>query len=82
MYDQATRSWLDLVTQRMLSETGSLVSAQQKAQALLARVIEGQAAVISFEKVFFIMGTAFLLATPLLLFFRTGRVSGGGGAAH
>jgi len=40
----------------MLAETGSLVSAQQKAQALLARVIEGQAAVISFEKVFFIMG--------------------------
>ena len=71
-----------MVTQRMLSETGSLVRAQQKAQALLARVIEGQAAVISFEKVFFIMGTAFLLATPLLLLFRTGRVSGGGGAAH
>jgi len=46
----------------------------------LARVIEGQAAVISFEKVFFIMGAAFLLATPLL--FKTGRVSGGGGAAH
>ena len=48
----------------------------------MARVIEGQAAVISFEKVFLIMGTAFLLATPLLLLFRTGRVSGGGGAAH
>ena len=82
IYDETTRSWLDMVTQRMLAETGSLVSAQQKAQALLARVIEGQAAVISFEKVFFIMGAAFLLATPLLLLFRTGRVSGGGGAAH
>jgi len=82
MYDETTRSWLDMVTQRMLAETGSLVGAQQKAQALLARVIEGQAAVISFEKVFFIMGAAFLLATPLLLLFRTGRVSGGGGAAH
>ena len=33
---------------------------------------------ISFEKVLFIMGAAFLLATPLLLLFKTGRVSGGG----
>jgi DHA2 family multidrug resistance protein len=82
IYDEATRGWLDQVTQRMLAETGSLVAAQQKAQALLARMIEGQAAVIAFEKVFFIMGAAFLLATPLLLLFKTGRVSGGGGAAH
>lgn len=82
LYDQVTRSWLDQVTQRMFSETGSMVAAQQKAQALLARVIEGQAAVIAFEKVFLLMGVAFLCATPLLLLFKTGRVGAGGGAAH
>ncbi len=83
MYDDTTRNWLDQVTQRMMSETGStLASAQQQAQAMLSRMLDAQAGVFAFEKVFFIMGTAFLFALPLLLLFRTGRVSGGGGAAH
>jgi hypothetical protein len=37
---------------------------------------------IAFEKIFLTMGVTFVLALPLLLLFKTGRVRGGGGPAH
>jgi hypothetical protein len=45
-------------------------------------LVDGQASMLAFEKVFLTMGATFVAALPLLLLFRTGRVRGGGGAAH
>jgi DHA2 family multidrug resistance protein len=79
--DPTTVEWLRHATARMLGEGGSLVEAQAKAHALLEQVLQQQASVVAFEKVFLIMGVTFFLALPLLLLFRTGRARGGG-AAH
>ncbi len=80
--DPSARAWLAKVTQRMMATSGSLAEAQTKAYALLAGTLQRQASVIAFEKVFLTMGLTFLITLPLLLLFRTGRTSGGGGSAH
>jgi DHA2 family multidrug resistance protein len=79
--DPTTQTWLRHATARMLGEGGTLAEAQSKAHALLERVLEQQASVVAFEKVFLIMGVTFTLALPLLLLFRTGRARASG-AAH
>jgi len=42
--------------------------------------VRRQAAVVAFEKIFLIMGIAFVVALPLLLVFKTGRIRGSGAA--
>jgi MFS transporter, DHA2 family, multidrug resistance protein len=79
--DLTTQTWLRQATARMLGEGGTLAEAQSKAHALLERVLQQQASVVAFEKVFLIMGITFTLALPLLLLLRTGRARAGG-AAH
>lgn len=79
--EPVTNGWLQQVTQRMLSEGGGLAHAQAKAFAVLDRILQQQASMVAFEKVFLTMGIAFTVALPLLLLFRTGRVRGGA-AAH
>jgi MFS transporter, DHA2 family, multidrug resistance protein len=79
--DPTTQEWLRQATARMLGEGGTLAEAQSKAHGLLERVLEQQASVVAFEKVFLIMGVTFFLALPFLLLFRTGRARAGG-AAH
>ncbi|MEO8226814.1 MAG: DHA2 family efflux MFS transporter permease subunit [Gemmatimonadota bacterium] len=80
--DPAARSWIDGVTRGMLRQGGTLHEAQTRAYALLDLTLKRQASVVAFEKVFFVMGAAFVCALPLLLMFRKGRASGGGGMAH
>jgi len=82
VYEPATRGWLEQVTMRMAQEGGGLELARQRAHLVLERLVDQQASMLAFEKVFLTMGTAFVVALPLLLLFRTGRVRGGGGAAH
>ena len=82
IYDEVTRTWMDQVTRAMQQAGGSLAEAQQKAHALLERTVEAQAAVVSFEKVFFIMGAAFLVALPLLLLFHKGKAQASAEMAH
>ena len=82
IYDETTRAWVEGVTRAMQKTGGTLAEAQHKAQALLERTVEAQAAVVSFEKVFFIMGAAFLVALPLLLLFKKGRAQASGEMPH
>ena len=82
VYEPATRGWLEQVTMRMAQEGGGLELARQRAHLVLERLVDQQASMLAFEKVFLTMGTAFVVALPLLLLFRTGRVRGGGGTAH
>ena len=79
--DPTTQEWLRQATARMLGEGGTLAEAQSKAHGMLERVLEQQASVVAFEKVFLIMGVTFFLALPFLLLFRTGRARASG-AAH
>jgi len=77
-----TRSWLDAVTHRMQMLGGSAAEAQLRADRLLDRVVSAQAAMLAYEKVFLLMGLTLSASCLLLLLLRTGRASGGGGAAH
>lgn len=70
------QSWLGQVQRGMEHLGGSAAQALHKAQAVMAMKLEQQAAVLGFEKIFLTMGLTFLLVLPLLLFFKTGRVSG------
>ena len=80
--EPSVRAFLDNVTLRMQSLGGTAADAQLKAEQLLSLRLLQQASVIAYEKVFFIMGITFICALPLLLLLKTGRVQGGGGAAH
>lgn len=80
--DPTARQWLAQVTRGVQSQGGSVEAAHTKALALLNAAVQRQASVVAFEKVFFVMGAAFLLGLPLLLMFRKGRASGGGAMAH
>lgn len=70
------RSWLQQVTAGMQRLGASAIDAQTRAYQVLEFKLMQQASVLAFEKIFLTMGIAFLCALPLLLFFKTGRVTG------
>ncbi len=72
------QQWLDGLARVFLREGGTAAEASLRARAVLERVVDSQASVIAFEKVFLTMGVTFALALPLLFLFRTGRAKGGG----
>jgi len=78
--EPATQARLAGLTQRFLALGGSLHDAQQKALAVLDRMLRVQASVIAFEKVFLVMGITFVCMLPLLLLFRQSRVKVGADA--
>ena len=80
-YDPAVAGWIAGATRTFQRLGGSVDHATLQAQALLGRMIQAQAMMIAFERVFLTMGITFVCALPLLLLFRTGKV-GGGNAAH
>lgn len=80
--EPATAAWLQGVTARLARLGGTALEAETRALGLLDRKLHLQASVLAFEKVFLIMGVTFVLALPLLLFFRTGRTQGGAPPAH
>ncbi len=82
--DAAATLRMDAITQRFLSLGNTAEMARQKAMLLLDLTIRRQAAVVAFERIFLIMGVAFVLALPLLALFKTGRIRGSGkaSAAH
>lgn len=82
MTEAAPRQWLAGTQHLFLTQGGTEGEATLKSLAALQAVVQQQAAVIAFEKVFLTMGLVFLVGIPLLLFFRTGRPSAGAGPAH
>jgi DHA2 family multidrug resistance protein len=69
-------NWLAGVTQAMSRAGASMEQAQARAYELLAMKLEQQAALIAYDKVYLTMGLVFTCALPLLLLFKTGRVTG------
>jgi DHA2 family multidrug resistance protein len=80
--DPATQAWLEVVTRRMQLLGGSLQGAQLKAERLLDMVISGQAAMLGYARIFWMMGLILTGSCVMLFALRTGRVSGTGGGAH
>lgn len=57
--------------------------AKQQALAIVDRMVQGQAMVMSFSDAFLVIGAAFVVALPLLLLFKKGRLASmGGPGAH
>ncbi len=82
MYDPAARSRFDGLTQLMQSHGASLAEAKAQALAVMNGLVTRQAAMLSFEKIFLLFGLLCLLAVPLLFLMKSGKMAGGGGAAH
>ncbi|MES2123559.1 MAG: DHA2 family efflux MFS transporter permease subunit [Gemmatimonadota bacterium] len=68
--------WLGQVTQALTHAGASLQEAQARAFEILALRLQQQAALLAYDKLYLTMGIAFTCALPLLLLFKTGKVSG------
>jgi len=72
------RERLTRVTLGAMRHGGSLEEARHRADGLLSMVVDRQASMLAFERLFLMMGLALLFGSLLLLFFRTGKTVGGG----
>src|SRR5712664_3346931 len=80
-YAEATRERLAMITQA-LSGRGELPAlAQTKAVGFLNGIVTRQAMMLSFEQLFLLFGTSFVLSLPLLLLMHRNKGAPGGGAA-
>jgi DHA2 family multidrug resistance protein len=83
LYAEATRERLATITNALISRGELPAVAQTKAVAVLNGIVTTQALMLSFEQLFLLFGTAFVLSLPLLLLMRTNKgVHAGGGGAH
>ncbi len=78
--EPATQARLAGLVRSFQTLGGTAAEAQQKAFAVLDRLIRQQASVLAYDRVFLIMGITFTCMLPLLLLFKKGK--GAGGAAH
>ncbi len=74
--DPRVAGWLGQVTAGMQHLGASVQQAQARAFQLLSLKLQQQAALLAYDKIYLTMGIAFTCALPLLLLFRTGRVTG------
>jgi hypothetical protein len=74
--DSRVSSWINQVTAGMTRLGASLPEAQARAYQLLSQRLHQQASLLAYDKIYLTMGIVFTCALPLLLFFRTGRVTG------
>ena len=80
--DPRIQGWLQQVTAGLQHLGASTEQARARALEILSLRLHQQAALLAYDKIFITMGVLFTFALPLLLLFRTGRVTGGGGDAH
>jgi DHA2 family multidrug resistance protein len=73
--EPATQARLSGLVQAFHRMGGTIAEAQQKAYAVLDRLIRQQASVLAYDRVFLIMGITFTCMLPLLFFFRKARVT-------
>ncbi|HEY3933290.1 MAG TPA: DHA2 family efflux MFS transporter permease subunit [Gemmatimonadales bacterium] len=74
--DPRVGDWIRQVTAGMTHLGASLPDATARAYLLLSYKLQQQAALLAYDKIYLTMGVAFTAALPLLLLFRTGRLSG------
>jgi MFS transporter, DHA2 family, multidrug resistance protein len=71
---------LDGLTHALTAKGASLTVAHQEALMIMDRTLGGQASVLAFSRIYWISGLVLLCATPLMLFWRTGRPRGTAGS--
>jgi DHA2 family multidrug resistance protein len=81
-YNEVAREHLATLTAAMVARGAAPGVAESQALAILQREVQGQALMLSFERLFLLFGWGFALALPLLFFMRKGKGFTGGGAAH
>ena len=82
-FGEATRERLAMITQALISRGDVPALAQTKAIGFLNGVVTKQALMLSFDQLFLLFGTAFVLSLPLLLLMHRSRgMPGGAGGAH
>ncbi|HET7462817.1 MAG TPA: DHA2 family efflux MFS transporter permease subunit [Longimicrobium sp.] len=82
MYDAATRERLAMLTRALIARGTPAPVAETQAIGIMKMQVMGQAAMLSYEKVFLLFGMGMVLTLPLLLLMRRARGQGGGGMAH
>src|SRR5436190_13544745 len=81
LYSEATRERLGQITQALIARGEVPAIAQTKAVGVLNGIVTTQARVLSFEQLFLLFGTVFVLSLPLLLLMHRNKGAPGGGAA-
>ena len=82
-YAAATQERLAMITNALIGRGELPAVAQTKAVGFLNGIVTQQALMLSFEQLFLLFGSAFVLSLPLLLLLRKSKgLPGGGGAAH
>jgi len=81
-YAEATRERLAAITQALVGRGELPAIAQTKAIGFLNGIVTKQAMMLSFEQLFLLFGTAFVLSLPLLLLMHRSRGVGSAGPAH
>jgi DHA2 family multidrug resistance protein len=81
-YDVSSRNMLGGLKSAFMACGSDPATAAQQAYGAVFGMVEGQAAMLSFLKVFRTLAVVFLLVLPLLLLLKRPRHKGGGVAAH
>ena len=74
--DPNVHAFLSQVTAAMTRVGASLPQATARAEQLLSYKLQQQASLLAYDKIYLTMGIVFTCALPLLLLFKTGRVTG------
>jgi DHA2 family multidrug resistance protein len=83
MYAAATQERLAAITNALIARGDAPAIAQTKAIGVVNGVVTQQALMLSFEQLFLLFGSAFVLSLPLLLLMHKSKGGpGGGGGAH
>jgi MFS transporter, DHA2 family, multidrug resistance protein len=81
-YDRVAQSRIALLTSANVAKGIDSVTAQKTALATIYGTIRQQSYMLSYNRIFFIVGTAFLVIIPLLLLLKRPQHLSGPGAGH
>jgi MFS transporter, DHA2 family, multidrug resistance protein len=82
VYNPATSDRLNSLASGLQGQGIDANTAQDQALSLLNQTLDLQAALLSFEDIFWVVGIAFLVTLPLLLFLGKGGASSGAAGVH
>ncbi|HEU5079987.1 MAG TPA: DHA2 family efflux MFS transporter permease subunit [Opitutaceae bacterium] len=81
-FQPVTADRLNMLQAAFTQQSGDPVQAHNQALSVIDRIINGQAALLSFDDVFFYVAAAFVASLPLLLLLSKGRNPQVAAAAH
>jgi DHA2 family multidrug resistance protein len=81
-YSLETRALLEQLRDAFLARGSDLVTATRQAQAALFGLVQRQAAMLSFNDVFRVLGALFVVLLPLLFLMKTPRTGRGPSGTH